>query len=1697
MNKKYGLMIASTLTILLATIQFAHTVDAQTTGCYAYSWSAASSASTVQVPIRLSSGASQNITIVNQNPPSILQEMDFPTSNAGYCSNYYYANDTVGLQFVTSSGNVSFDGYPASASSVFSNLSSDSAWTSLNEYIVLNPMVYYGLSDVPSTAAENSLIKSVDASHQLTIEADTYTPSTSGIYESNRMSAPATNCVALTQTGAQKIVFMRGSAWNSSIGDFLSAAENSLNATQPNGKPVIPTGFDYSADLKPWNESGTATYSALNSANSCGASSPAGYVLLSTTKSTNAFSISNGVYATLYTQVPKVTVITIGGIGSGVSYLPFSGIFSWVDSNIQPSTPVQSHGNSFGGNLNVVIGEINDALAAGNKVLVVGHSLGSILAYTAAHTADSQGNRFADNPNVGFVYVDPLYAPNFVLAPLFKAATFAFGIYKPAALADAGSSNISNDPNSVIWTNGAAILHPLVHDAFDNQTYGNNPQNLANLRTTIQSKLLGLDLVTGGSFAQLSIPSLATPPSAPNIASIEDAGGNAISSAGPGDALYITGSGFDPNANDIYIQSVDDPDVFYYLYDYPADSSGTIAFTLPQAFDLANSNGAEDVVPGTYTIQVAAYNSGWSSPGTLTINAAATPPVPSSVAPDTSTPNQYIISGSGFSPTNNAVELIPTSLSSAMKKINTASAIDSAIEFIESLFGSKAHAQTASGAYLISGLSSNGSTITFQIPSNVPNGTYMVSVRSQNTAWVATNKTITVSGSTATGGTSGSGGTGSGSTGTGSGSSSVTPPAPYNPVYGPNGASGLPSTITPAQPNYSCASGYALQSNNTCYQAAHTVSNTTNSAASVSYSCPSGYYLSGSSCSETVSVAATTISASVSYNCNLFPTGTVYNSLTHSCINGYGTFSANVVYSCPSGDTLSGNICNVPATTKTLTQAATASYSCPSGTLSGTQCAVTTTTSVSASYANASVSYSCPAGYTLAPDNSCAINAGPSGLSATAKSGSMSLSWNDNGIQNVDSVEVDRGPDSSSLSALTQLSAGASSYTDASVSAGSSYSYRVKIKYQNGNYSSPSNVASGTIPTTGISGLPTFLPTTVPGTPSCSVGVVIQDSFCRQYNSSGWTDYGNGQYFSYICPDGYAYYSGACRLLGVSGVYTCPIGYVSSGSNFCNLVTTVTNLTAVPTATKVALSWTNDVANVQTVNIYRATSTDQSPAFAIIGTSTAASTQYTDATAFPLTSYSYEVGLTFLNGNSSPVAGPVATTTLSLIATPTLSVKSSSAGSFTFSLKDSTSGITGWQLASTATGSPALNVALTSTQTTYTWISNSLPPSTTYCFQVKAFKGIYYSLPSAPACATTYANSVPAPSLTASQSGGSIKLSWSDSSSSLYSYAIYNVSSTSPLTTLIATTTALSYTIAGLPASTQSCYQVTASLPVAGYVSKPSSVACATTAGLKAPSNLKLANPAAGQVQASWSVANAAAGLLGTSISRSTLKSSGFAEIAVATGTTYTDSAVPSGSTVYYYAVRFKYASGYSPYSATTSVTITKPATAAAVATSATTSVPAAKSASVAPITTYSCPSGATLSGTSCLSSGTATQSIKASSTPTCPPGYLPSGIIAGQCYRGSTLNLTPAISTSYSCPSGYTLNTTTHYCDPQTSPAKPATPTYSCPAGYTLSGANQSYTCRPQSSTVEAAAYMAQTNSTNALGYISKWIESFFDLLK
>ncbi len=427
---------------------------------------------------------------------------------------------------------------------------------------------------------------------------------------------------------------------------------------------------------------------------------------------------------------PK-TLITVGGLGTPLRHR----IFPFMDS-LSPGIKIPLRFKSVAKNTVLLRQEINRQLTLGNRVVVVGHSLGAAIAYNIRDEFKGKA--------VEFVFIDPPYndpvckVPVLNLLPVFRSVR------------SVACDGIGDDPASVIWTNGSGLLHFLSHDAFTFPNYRNNPAHLGDLKRLIEN-ILEEDQSDSPSFVPVPPPvTLGAPPVINGVLS----NGVPVSAISSAETVTITGSGFASVGNNIQLEDTENPDIYYELFDLPSDGS-TLSFTVPfSPVSLA------DTTTGNYSLVVSTPRSDWSNPLTVAItNNPQTDLVGvNDVFPAIGIPNAFVIDGSGFAPTGNRVRLTPVSQisrSDAPSK-NLASAIFSIYKNFSSglasvLFGKLAGIspdQTGkidfSKSYYITGLGSSGKILTFSVPASVPAGTYTVSVATQNGEWVATADTISV-----------------------------------------------------------------------------------------------------------------------------------------------------------------------------------------------------------------------------------------------------------------------------------------------------------------------------------------------------------------------------------------------------------------------------------------------------------------------------------------------------------------------------------------------------------------------------------------------------------------------------------------------------------------------------------------------------------------------------------------------------------------------------------------------------------------------------------------------------------------------------------------------------------------------------------------------------------------------------------------
>ena len=693
-----------------------------------------------------------------------------------------------------------------------------------------------------------------------------------------------------------------------------------------------------------------------------------------------------------------------------------------------------------------------------------------------------------------------------------------------------------------------------------------------------------------------------------------------------------------------------------------------------------------------------------------------TPPVVSSIVPVTgATANTFTISGSGFDTTGNMVKLTPVSgISLAPSPVLEASAYPAfnvIWNFLRNLIP-KAHGQTTSsnGFYGIDDISSNGSSLTFSVPTTTPNGTYKVSVAGFNSPWTDTPYTITVSGN----------GTGDPTTEVGDIAvdiGTVTPPPT------------VITTSTPAIPAYTCPSSYTLTSSNTCVISGTSTSKLVTIAG---YSCPDNHYtLSGTSCTINAVSSATVQPASTVYTCSSGYAITPSNTCT---INTGTVVLAKVVgYSCFDPHyTVSGKACNINAIPAATVQSAVANYKCPSGYVLTPSNSCTLSNTGTFKLATIS-SYTCPTGYALSGTACSIVPNSPASalipsLTATPVSGtSINLSWTDNDA-GITGYTVSEIAGSATVAIKTLTGSKTTSYTVTYLSPSTNYCFMVHASF--GSFSSKDSpmTCASTPPDNTISVSITKISTgsgTVTGNGiKCGAGGTVcsanlkstTDLSLKASPASGSAFYGWGFY-------GYGYGS-PCQGYGNNTVCSQTVSNLNAYyyPNTLQLGTTATFGPSAPKSLKasasvqgqISLSWNNNgVTNISGISVER--STAKSSGYAQIGIAT--STSYIDTGLPSSTAYYYQIRMLFNSGTYGPYTDAVKAT-VDKPSTPSLKATATTSSVVGLSWSDSDAGVISYNVQET---SPTPISIATVPYPTKSYVVTGLQPSTKYCFTVSAY----------------------------------------------------------------------------------------------------------------------------------------------------------------------------------------------------------------------------------------------------------------------------------------------------------------------------------------------------------------------------------------
>ncbi len=165
--------------------------------------------------------------------------------------------------------------------------------------------------------------------------------------------------------------------------------------------------------------------------------------------------------------VIRKKIVAIGGAGAP-SVDP---LFSWV-KRIAPDSSVISGLKGVQKNTEKLRTEITSQLRNGYEVLVVGHSIGSIVAFNLQ-------KEFKEK-RVEFLFLDPPYDSSLCRIPGIKSLPFA------KAINQAVCDGVATDKNTIDWTRGQGLSHFFTHHPFMFPWYGKNREHLETLEVRIK-----------------------------------------------------------------------------------------------------------------------------------------------------------------------------------------------------------------------------------------------------------------------------------------------------------------------------------------------------------------------------------------------------------------------------------------------------------------------------------------------------------------------------------------------------------------------------------------------------------------------------------------------------------------------------------------------------------------------------------------------------------------------------------------------------------------------------------------------------------------------------------------------------------------------------------------------------------------------------------------------------------------------------------------------------------------------------------------------------------------------------------------------------------------------------------------------------------------------------------------------------------
>jgi hypothetical protein len=355
----------------------------------------------------------------------------------------------------------------------------------------------------------------------------------------------------------------------------------------------------------------------------------------------------------------------------------------------------------------------------------------------------------------------------------------------------------------------------------------------------------------------------------------------------------------------------------------------------------------------------------------------------------------------------------------------------------------------------------------------------------------------------------------------------------------------------------------------------------------------------------------------------------------------------------------------------------------------------------------------------------------PTGLSATAVSSSgINLSWTDASGDET-GFQVERSTTSGSgFTLITTTAANATSYSDASLTANTTYYYRIRAT--NGTGSSAYTAEASATTLVAPPSQPKFPTASAASSTSINVGWADNSSNETGFEIERSTTSGSGFVLIHTTAANVTTYSNTGLNEGTTYYYR--IRAINAGGSSAYTVqaaaTTSFTVPAAPTAltaqaessTSVMLNWSDESSNETAFKIERSVTENQG--FVEVGTAQANVTSHIDYGLTPSTKYVYRIRSSNPAGNSSYTATATVTTAPLPPTAPTgLVAAVASSTSVNISWVDKSDSEVEFEIERSLTSGSGFVLVGTAEANATLYLDNDLTPTTNYYYRVRASNG--------------------------------------------------------------------------------------------------------------------------------------------------------------------------------------------------------------------------------------------------------------------------------------------------------------------------------------------------------------------------------------